>query len=314
LEAWETAHGIKVRDEDFLLLEIPVAYGDPETVARFSAFIKAHKPVFVVIDTLSACFEGLKENASEDMATFVRHMKATATDTGATNAVIHHNNKGGDMRGAVALKNDADTHITFARSAHEDDLITVVSCSKQRGGKFAEFALQGEQITLSTPDEFGREVTSLVFEKCDIPEGEMPRKNANARRADATRAQLMELFDSLAAKWDGVKTGTWQAAATEAEIVSKSTFHRHLEALSEAGEVEKIGDVWHRLKSVVPQVPQVPNETYKTGSEGVSYLCPTSPTHPLGVGLVGQDGTNAVKPRKRKGKNSADGEPYKATP
>ena len=269
LEAWETARGIKVRDQDFHLLEIPVSFGDPETVARFSAFIQASKPAFVVIDTLSACAEGLKENASEDMATFVRHMKAVATATGATSAVIHHNNKGGDMRGAVSLKNDADTHLTFARSGDEDDLITVVSCSKHRGTKFPDFALQGYQIQLSEPDEYGRGVTSLVFESCEMPENEAPKKTANAKKSEAKRGQVLELFDEIAARFDGVKTGTWQALAEE-NGVSKSAFHRHLISLSEADEIEKRGDVWHRFKPVVPDVPEVPNGSYETtGIDGV---------------------------------------------
>ena len=311
LEAWETAHGITVSDDMFHLLEIPVSFGDRATVKQFADFIKDCKPALVVIDTLSACAEGLKENASEDMATFVRHMKDVATATGATNLVIHHNNKGGDLRGAVSLKNDVDTHLTFARSEREDDLITVISCSKQRGPRFDKFALQGEQIVLSAPDEYGRAVTSLVFEQCEMPDHAMPKKNANGARADATRAQLLELFDGIAARFDGVKTGTWQAEA-EGEGISKTAFHRHLKALVEAEEIEKIGDVWHRLNAFVPQVPQVPNGSYGTPGKSVSTPCPTSPTHPLGVGLVGQGKTNAPKTRKTKAKNSADDEFYPA--
>lgn len=316
LEAWETARGVTVSDADFHLLEIPVSFGDPATVAQFAHFIKAHKPAFVVIDTLSACAEGLKENASEDMATFVRHMKAVATETGATSAVIHHNNKGGDLRGAVSLKNDADTHLTFARSTDEDDLITVVSCSKHRGTKFADFSLQGEQIELIEPDEYGRPVTSLVFSTCEMPEGQAPTKNANSIRADATRARMLEVFDGIAARFDGVKTGTWQAEAAALPkplSVSKATFHRHLKALVEAREIENNGDVWHRIKCVVSEVSEVSNGTCKTESEVSSPSCLISPTHPLGVGLVRQSERHAPKLRKGHSKNSPDAEPYGVT-
>ena len=241
LEAWEISKGIRVSDEDFLLLEVPVAYGDKATIAEFSEFIQASNPVLVIIDTLSACAEGLKENASEDMATFVRHMKAVATATGAANMVIHHNNKGGDMRGAVSLKNDADTHLTFERSGVEDDLITIIKCSKHRGAKFSDFALQGEKITLSEPDKFGRDVTSLVFAQCGMPE------KSTKSKADTTQEKLLEVLRQCEAdNGKGVTFGCWRDAVLEAEICKPSAFNNHRKELLKCEKVvQDSSDLYH---------------------------------------------------------------------
>lgn len=317
LEAWETARGVTVSDDVFHLLELPVAFGDPATVAQFCDFIKGRAPRFVVIDTLSACAEGLKENASEDMATFIRHMKATATATGAAAAVIHHNNKGGDLRGAVSLKNDADTHLTFARSGEEGDLVTVVSCSKHRGTKFPDFALQGEQITLSAPDEYGRAVTSLVFEQCEMPERAQPETHPNAQRANVTRARLLELFEDCAREHpDGVKIGTWKGAAEEGEVCSDRAFWRYRKALETAGEIVPCGtaegsETYRRGASTATTATTANGIS---GSEEPYTRLPTATTAtiPLGSGSCGSGSKGGSGSRKKQAQNSADSEPYAA--
>lgn len=318
LEAWETGRGIEAPDERFHLLEVPVSIGDVATVANFSAFIRARAPRLVVIDTLSACAEGLKENASEDMATFVRHMKAIARETGATVVVIHHNNKGGDLRGAVSLKNDADTHITFERQGEEEEMTTLVSCSKHRGAHFPKFALRGEEVWLSEPDERGRPVSSLIFDVCDVPESNA-RNHPNANRSSKTREKLLEIFDSLALEYngEGVRAGTWKAKAEGEKVCIGGAFWRHLKELAPEngdGIIQKDGDVYRR-KEVTPTTPTTPIGSCE--SEGTSPVktTPTTPITPLGVGVVGV-GSVSVKSgssaKSKKARLATASEPYRA--
>ncbi len=319
LEAWETRRGVRVSDEQFCLLEMPVSIGDVGTVAAFAGFIQSRAPRLVVIDTLSACAEGLKENASEDMATFIRNMKAIARATGAAVAVIHHNNKGGDLRGAVSLKNDADTHLTFERAGEESDLITIISCSKHRGPHFAKFALRGEEIALSEPNEYGDVVTSLVFDRCELPETS-GRVHPNSKKGEETFDRLLELFDSLALEYNGagVRAGTWKAKAEEQGICSGGAFWRALKKAAPddgSGLIQKEGDFYRRIKAT-PTTPTTPNGS--CGSEGTSPVktTPTTPITPLGVGVVGV-GSVSVKSgssaKSKKGRAAAESEPYRAT-
>jgi hypothetical protein len=319
LEAWETGRGIEAPEERFHLLEVPVSIGDVATVASFSTFIQERAPRLVVIDTLSACAEGLKENASEDMATFVRHMKAIARATGAAVVVIHHNNKGGDLRGAVSLKNDADTHITFERQGEEEELTTLVSCSKHRGRHFPKFALKGEEVWLSEPDEHGRPVSSLIFDRCDVPESSA-RAHPNAQRGNKTRERLLELFDGLALEYNGagVRAGTWKARAEAQEVCLGGAFWRHLKELAPengSGLIQKDGDVYRRFEST-PTTPTTPIGSYGSEETSPAKTTPTTPITPLGVGVVGvgsvsvRSGSSA---KSKKARAAEESEPYRAT-
>jgi hypothetical protein len=319
LEAWETGRGIEAPEERFHLLEVPVSIGDVATVASFSAFIQERAPRLVVIDTLSACAEGLKENASEDMATFVRHMKAIARATGAAVVVIHHNNKGGDLRGAVSLKNDADTHITFERQGEEEELTTLVSCSKHRGRHFPKFALKGEEVWLSEPDEHGRPVSSLIFDRCDVPESSA-RAHPNVQRGNKTRERLLELFDGLALEYNGagVRAGTWKARAEAQEVCLGGAFWRHLKELAPengSGLIQKDGDVYRRFEST-PTTPTTPNGSYGSEETSPAKTTPTTPTTPLGVVVVGvgsESVRNGSSAKSKKARAAEESEPYRAT-
>ena len=327
LEAWEIARGIEA-PENFHLLEVPVTIGDPATVAAFADFIESKAPRLVVIDTLSACAEGLKENASEDMATFVRHMKAIARATGATVIVIHHNNKGGDLRGAVSLKNDSDTHIAFERSGEEEELLTVVSCSKHRGAHFPKFALRGERFELSEPDEYGRPVSSLIFEECDLPEGEEKKPHPNTTKGDKTRERLLDIFEECEREFpDGVKVGTWAGQSIKTKetpngICADKTFWRERKIADKVGEIIKVGtrdgsDIFKRARPTVTTVITVKSSSDSNGHNAPKATV-TTVTIPLGSDSSDSSDSGAKKDsaptRKKRAKNSAESEPYGAAP
>lgn len=263
LEAWETHHGETVR-ENFYLLERPVAFGEEHIVREFTTVVREKTPKLVIIDTLSACFQGLKENASEDMATFVRHMKNVARETGATVVVIHHNNKSGDLRGAVALKNDADTHITFKRSTGES-LTTQVECSKHRGTPFEKFALRGVEIDLAEPNEHGVSVTSLVLEVDDASSGGSYVKEEKEPRWTPVEKRFLEEFRLMCAEGGDGGTGVkirskdlWERLKKKEEY-SPATFYRHLKKLSPknyTGELIKEGEFYVKVPPAFWITPQ----------------------------------------------------------
>jgi hypothetical protein len=337
IEAWEIEHGITVSDEDFHLLEAPVSMGDAATVVAFSAFIEEKAPLLVVIDTLSACAAGLKENANEDMATFVRHMKAISKTSRATSIAIHHNNKSGGLRGGGALENDADTRVTFERQGDDDTPVTVVSCAKHRAKRFPAFALRGEEVTLSELDKRGRPVTSLVLSPCEMPEEAPKKPRPQTARANETRAQLLSAFDALALENDGVKIGTWAGNVIQSEenpngFCGERTFWRYLKIFKgeddkrtppeiEACGTHKNSEIFRRA-ALTATTARSANGSSDSEAPNTELLTARTATTPLGGGSSGSDSKDAEKTgekpkartssKARKAEVAAQSEPYQS--
>lgn len=236
--------------ENFHILRVPVNVADPLTVRDFAAQIKDLQPVFVVLDTLSQNAAGMNENDNAAMADFVRGMMALGHEIGAHVQVLHHNAKStGTLRGAGSIKNNADAHITLDRPEGDAENTVFVRCEKQRGKPFDAFALRGKEVVLPMADEYGDEITTLVFEPCG--DAVAPKaKHPNAQKADKTGAALMEIFDIVAieaAEYGGVKVGFWKEKVEETTdakgepICSEKTFWRHRKALEKAGIIEQCG-------------------------------------------------------------------------
>jgi hypothetical protein len=238
--AWLQSHGLE-RPQNFHILRAPVAIAEAGTVHAFADELAKFNPALIVLDTLSQCALGLNENSNDEMARFVAGMMQLGTRSGAHVCAVHHNAKAGGFRGASAIHANVDARISLERPEGDATNTVFVRCEKQRGKPFAPFALRGEEIVLPYSDEYGEEITSLVFQlagAADIP----TVKHPNAKKADKTAARLLEVFDKVAlegAQWGGVKVGFWKEAVEEADpkICEERAFWRHRKALEKSGEI-----------------------------------------------------------------------------
>lgn len=337
-QAFAQHHGCEL-PENFHALKVPVNLGDAATVAAFGAAIENLAPAIVVLDTLSQCAIGANENDNGQMADFLRGMMALCERIGAHVTVLHHNGKSsGAFRGAGAIKANADAHISLDRPENDEENTVFVRCEKQRGRPFEPFALRGVEILLPFTDEYGDDVTSLVFESCG--DAVAPKaKDARAEKSDKTRAALMEVFDRCAvagADFGGVKVGFWKEAVEECKppICAERQFWKYRKALEADGTIEESGThngspVFQRktpvLRVTAPTAPtallQKCSSAVTPNSAAPEVLHCTAPYVVSAVGAVPSAVTGSAlnaapgeKPRKtkRKPKNDAASEPYRA--
>lgn len=331
-KVWSQVRGVPL-PTNFHILRAPVNVSNATQVAKFARQFKEFAPVFAVLDTLSQNAIGLNENANDEMARFMAGMADTGVATGAHIMAVHHNAKAtGTFRGAGAIKNNVDTHISLDRPDENDERVNV-RCEKQRGRPFEAFELRGEEIDTGDVDEFGDPITSLVFELTNTTVEPKAAKHPNAQRAGAMAGRLLELFTDIAQEnSDGVKIGTWAGRAIKTEenpdgLCVSSTFWEHVKTLKGEGkkpskpQIESCGmhngaELW-RICELTPTTPTTPIQSYRSNSHNpASGPTPTTPTTPLGVGVIGvsRSGTETENKtgRQKHAKNSTDAEPYKA--
>ena len=236
--AWSRVHGVEFT-ENFHILQVPVDVSNAATSAAFVAEVSALEPALIVLDTLSQNALGLNENSNDEMARFMAGMMATARQLRAHVQAVHHNSKAGNLRGAGAIHNNADAHISLERPESGAPNVVFIRCEKQRGAPFQPFALQGSEVVLPYADEYGDAVTSLVFELTgDAPS---PARDGRAgRKADST-ARLLEVLNELrGALSDGgtVTKDQWRDAVISLGVASKTSFYRLAKELEEQG-------AWH---------------------------------------------------------------------
>ncbi len=321
--AWAQFYGVEL-PQNFHILKAPVNVSDAAQVQKFVTHFKELAPIFAVLDTLSQCATGLNENSNDEMARFMGGMMATGAALGAHIQAVHHNAKAsGNFRGAGAIKANVDTHISLDRPEGDENNTVFVRCEKQRGRPFEAFTLRGHEITLPFCDEFGDELTSLVFELCGDAVAPKAAKHPNAARADKTRAALLEVFDAVAdegAKFGGVKVGFWKEAVEVADppICEERTFWKYRKALENDGTIQNCGN--HNGSPLFCRVAPVITTTATTATTAfaVNAVPPNTDcnncNNPLGVAVsavgvaVAEDA--AKKPRAKKPKNHAASEPY----
>jgi hypothetical protein len=330
--AWAQFYGVEL-PENFHIVKVPVNLADPRVVAAFQQSITDLKPKTVVLDTLSQNAVGMVENSNEQMADFIRGMIELGNNIGAHVQVLHHNAKAtGQLRGAGAIKSNADALITLDRPEGDDKNTVFVRNEKQRGKPFEAFALRGLEVVLPYADEYGDPITSLVFEECGDTVTAKAEKHANTKRAEKTRADLMEVFDlqfneATAKGFDGVKVGFWKEAIedTDAPICSPATFWAYRTKLEKDGSIVQCGthkgSPIYRRGNLTPTTPTTLNQSDKSEPITASEEYSNNSNNPLGVGVVGvplaegQELDNALpempKAKKAKKKNAkAEGEAY----
>ncbi len=240
-KAWSQFHGVAL-PQNFHMLRVPMNVSDPAIAGAFASQFAAFDPALIVLDTLSQNAPGLSENSNDEMARFMAGMMATARTLKAHVQAVHHHSKAGSLRGASAIHNNADAHISLERPDGDTSNIVFVRCEKQRGAPFVPFALKGQQIELPYLDEYGDPVTSLAFEIAgDAP---MPAGDGRAGRKAASTGRLLALLNDLrGALGDGesVSKDQWRDAAISLGICSRSGFYGLSKELEEQG-------AWHWWK------------------------------------------------------------------
>jgi predicted ATP-dependent serine protease len=116
----------------FLTDAVPLL--NPKDVALFIDQIRERhlKPTLIVVDTLSRCFEGGRENDAEDMGRLVGTLDRIRREFDATVLLVHHTRKdGGAERGSSALRGAADAMFSV-RSDTENTM--AMSCAKMKDG------------------------------------------------------------------------------------------------------------------------------------------------------------------------------------
>ncbi len=322
--AWLLSHGLE-RPKNFHILRAPVAIAEAGTVHAFADELAKFNPAFIVLDTLSQCALGLNENSNDEMARFVAGMMQLGTRSGAHVCAVHHNAKAGGFRGASAIHANVDARISLERPEGDATNTVFVRCEKQRGKPFAPFALRGEEIVLPYPDEYGEEITSLVFQlagAADIPTVKHPK----TKQADKTAARLLEVFDKVAlegAQWGGVKVGFWKEAVEEADppICEERTFWKYRKSLEKSGEIEECGThggspLFQRKGVTASTASTASNKKCSSCSQGAkaSDCNCINCINPLGdaVDAVHNEAPGAEKPKSKKARASTGSEPYTA--
>jgi hypothetical protein len=226
--------------ENFHLIEMPVQIGDAAQCSALIEELSELKPALVIFDTLAKCNLGRDENDTTEMTLFTHGMDRISSALNAMVLAIHHNNKGGTTRGAIALPANVDTHIVLKPKGQR---IVTVECDKQKGAPFESFALVGRVVELPEVDEYGRQVTSLVFDSTEAPPTP-PSKSDES---------LEKVFRVLAAHPPGLKASEWQ----EQSGLSASRFYDLRDILKEKGRISQDG----RIYKVTPITPITPNRS-----------------------------------------------------
>ena len=239
VKAWCIRHQSEV-PENFYLIETPAQIAAPIACAQFIERIKSVSPAFVVFDTLAKCNVGADENSSRDMGLFTHGMQTVATATNAQVLAIHHNNKNGSTRGSNSLPCNVDTHITMKASAGHT---VTLSCEKQKGAPFEEFSLVGRIVELGETDEYGEEITSLVFE---------PTNKVPIKESDGSEATCEKVLQVLAEMPDGASATQWQSECKRLGIVKDSRFYDYRDELVKDGQVTLSKRVYRVSTPITP--------------------------------------------------------------
>jgi len=129
-------------------------------------------PLFVVVDTLSRCFEG-DENQQEDMGNFIKGLDWLRQEHGATVEVVHHTNKSSfDERGSSVFRGACDTMMLVSKK--ENDI--TLKCTKQKDY-----------------EEFGTETFELVV----VPEWNSCVIESSLTRINKEKALIVEYLQEF---------------------------------------------------------------------------------------------------------------------
>ncbi len=206
----------------------------------------------IVIDTLSRALAGQSENDADIVSAFVRDRAGKLAElTGAAVALIHHENKGGDMRGSTALNGAADFIFRVSRAGDDDtpgarkapksaDVRTVHAVKVKDGeeGHICDFRLKKLPVLADDgspiADADGERITSCVVD---------PVEDVGSKLVAKVRAALIANWQCgerwAAGSFPCRPRSTPSAAGVVATAlgISKDDAQRALEDLERTGEL-----------------------------------------------------------------------------
>ena len=139
-------------------------------------------PAMVIVDTMSASFEG-DDSSQKDVAQMIRNLKILADDLQCLVVFVHHTTKdGGSFRGSGVLYNDVDAVLELEATGEGAERKQWVTQRKHRegeDGKAYPFSLKVSEPLARKPN--GKPVTSCTVEQENYrPE---PRKEGRKPRS-----------------------------------------------------------------------------------------------------------------------------------
>lgn len=187
-------YGIDLRDVPLFVSDTAAAVTDLGSVAAVIRSVDdlaastGHRPVLIVVDTVSRNFGAADENSTGDMAAFVRGADWMRDKFGATVLLIHHVGHGDKTRarGNTTLRGALDAEYRIAKDAAG---VIAVECSKAKDFESPpdrHFCLV--DVDLDWRDEEGGHVRSAAIvpteppPPADVAAGGMGRRQIEALR------------------------------------------------------------------------------------------------------------------------------------
>jgi hypothetical protein len=205
--------------------------------------------VLLVVDTVARAMTGRDENSTQDMGEFVDACAELQTLPNRPHvALVHHESKGGTMRGSGALTGAGDTMIRVQRLEDGSRQWAVELSKDDADGEDHAFDL--ELVTLGQDDD-GDDITS-----CVITDQGTPAKQATKAKPQSVNERVLSALADAIAK-DGitpppgydipvtyvVSSGLWSSG--EDHESRAAAVRRSKRALLDAGKVDGAGEfVW----------------------------------------------------------------------
>lgn len=283
VKAWMIRHNVTELPENFEIIELPVQLADATQRALLIDELRELNPNFIIFDTVAKCNVGRDENDNAAMGEFTHGMEEVSRELNAFVLAIHHNNKQGGTRGAISLPANVDASVTLKRSPGR---IVTLHCDRVKGAPFDDFSLIGRIVEIGEVDENGAQITSLVFEPTDTPTSAIPQ-------SDQTRERILRALETAGP--NGLTATQWQDKAG----VGRSTLAEHRAALVEEKRVQWNGKIY-----------KIAIMSGTSGTSGTD-MADTKNTSAMSGSTLVPDVAD-IPAKKRRAKNNADAEPYKA--
>jgi hypothetical protein len=136
----------------------PFDLNDKDDVADVIAYVQANNIGLVVIDTLARATPGTDEDRAKDMGVIVTRLDRIK-DASAHVMIVHHSNKGGSMRGSIAVAGAADLIVKLTRSG-EQRMAIIEENRHGRDGEVLRFTLESHKLDLT--DARGKTIVSAA--------------------------------------------------------------------------------------------------------------------------------------------------------